>query len=105
MHRVWDKPRTAVAAIHTAIIICAAGAAAEQEVCKVYRYAAGDDNKIAWLLAFLPEGSRRGGRLRRLSRSLVKRHRQAIINVAANLAFARELSGDEIDALVREAHQ
>jgi len=34
---------------------------------------------------------------------LAKRHREAIINVAADLALASELHGRQIDALVREA--
>src|SRR3954470_835705 len=57
MHRVWDKPRTAAAAIHCKIIISASGAAAEREVCGVSREAEGDDEQIAWLLGFLPEWS------------------------------------------------
>ena len=103
MGRIWDKPRKPVAAIHCKIIICAAGSAAEEEICGGSRDAIGDDEQIAFLLALLPEGSRREQRLRRFARRLVKRHREAIINVAANLALASELHGRQIDALVRES--
>jgi hypothetical protein len=103
MGRIWDKPRKPVAAIHCKIIIGAAGSAAEEEICGGSRDAIGDDEQIAFLLALLPEGSRREDRFCRFARRLVKRHREAIINVAADLALASELHGCQIDALVREA--
>jgi hypothetical protein len=102
LHRVWDKPRTPTAAIHCKIIIWASGAAAEREVCGVSREAEGDDEKIAWLLAFLPERSRREDRFRRFAGQLVRRHKRAIIRVASDLAIARQLRGSHIDLVVRE---